>query len=100
MTIANPASAPDFGVRRFSAYAPMVMRRADPFTLQQLDGDAMGTRWSVKFGNPAMLPLPVLRAAVESALATVVAQMSTWEEDSDISRFKPRTRRQLAWAAA
>jgi len=47
----------------------------------------MGTSWSLRFDNPAQLPLDAVRAAVEAALGRVIAQMSTWEPDSDISRF-------------
>ena len=47
----------------------------------------MGTTWSLRFDNPAMLALDVVRAVVVSALDRVVAQMSHWEPDSDISRF-------------
>ncbi len=47
----------------------------------------MGTTWSLRFDNPRLLPLPEVRAAVDDALACVVAQMSHWEPDSDISRF-------------
>jgi len=47
----------------------------------------MGTTWSLRFDNPRMLPLAEVRAAVEAALNRVIAQMSHWEPDSDISRF-------------
>ncbi|MDP9603619.1 UNVERIFIED_ORG: thiamine biosynthesis lipoprotein [Variovorax paradoxus] len=64
-----------------------VPRPADPATLQQLGGETMGTTWSLRFDNPRMLPLAEVRAAVESALGRVIAQMSHWEPESDISRF-------------
>ncbi len=47
----------------------------------------MGTTWSLRFDNPRMLPLAQVREAVEAALALVIAQMSHWEADSDISRI-------------
>ncbi|WP_432726312.1 FAD:protein FMN transferase [Variovorax sp. W6] len=47
----------------------------------------MGTTWSLRFDNPRMLPLAQVQAAVEAALGRVIAQMSHWEPDSDISRF-------------
>lgn len=47
----------------------------------------MGTTWSLRFDNPAMLSLEAVRACVETALTCVVDQMSTWEAGSDISRF-------------
>lgn len=51
----------------------------------------MGTTWSLRFDNPAMLALDSLRAAVEAALDRVVAQMSTWESNSDVSRYNRAT---------
>ena len=62
-------------------------RRADPSRLQSLGGPTMGTRWSLRLDNPRLLPLDAARGAVESALQRVIAQMSHWEPDSDISRF-------------
>ncbi len=47
----------------------------------------MGTTWSLRFDNPRMLPLTLVREAVEGALSLVVAQMSHWAQDSDISRI-------------
>ena len=77
-----------FSTWRAGGYAnAAVPRPADPATLQQLGGEAMGTTWSLRFDNPRMLPLEEVRAAVESALDRVIAQMSHWEPDSDISRF-------------
>jgi thiamine biosynthesis lipoprotein len=47
----------------------------------------MGTTWSLKFDNPEMLSLEAVRACVQLALDRVVTQMSTWDADSDISRY-------------
>lgn len=47
----------------------------------------MGTTWSLRVDNPRMLPLDVLRQAVQSALDEVVAQMSHWDADSALGRF-------------
>ncbi|MDM0013786.1 FAD:protein FMN transferase [Variovorax sp. J22P168] len=79
---------PSFAVRRAGGYANSPQpRRADPASLQDLAGRSMGTTWSLRLHNPAMLPLDAVRTAVQDALDRVVAQMSTWEADSDISRF-------------
>jgi thiamine biosynthesis lipoprotein len=43
----------------------------------------MGTGWSLR----AVAPPPEAPARVEAALARVVAQMSQWEPESDLSRF-------------
>nr|WP_232076794.1 FAD:protein FMN transferase [Variovorax sp. PBL-H6] len=67
--------------------AAALPRRADPSSLQRLEGRTMGTTWSLRFDNPRMLALSQVRAAVEDALDRVVAQMSHWEPDSVISRF-------------
>lgn len=64
-----------------------VPRRADPTRLQQLQGRTMGTRWALRFDNQHLLVLPLVHAAIDDALALVIAQMSHWEPDSDISRF-------------
>ncbi len=46
----------------------------------------MGTGWSVQIGDAAADEARV-RALIEAELADVVAQMSHWEPDSDLSRF-------------
>ena len=71
-----------------AAYAAApALRAADPAALQTLAGEAMGTTWSVRLANPGFAPLAPVREAIEAALGLVVRQMSTWEPDSDISRF-------------
>lgn len=47
----------------------------------------MGTRWSVMAVAAAEADLSRLHAGVQRQLDTVVAQMSNWEADSDLSRF-------------
>lgn len=84
----GPAPAPSFARRLADGYAAAALpRRADPSSLQRLEGRTMGTTWSLRFDNPRMLALAQVRAAVEDALGRVVAQMSHWEPGSDISRF-------------
>ncbi|MVW73057.1 FAD:protein FMN transferase [Bordetella sp. 15P40C-2] len=52
-----------------------------------LAGATMGTTWSARLGlPPGVSPLDAKRAITE-ALDLVVAQMSTWDERSDLSRF-------------
>jgi thiamine biosynthesis lipoprotein len=51
----------------------------------------MGTRWSLKLVAPATAPLDDLSRSIDSALDRIIAQMSTWEADSDISRFNRAT---------
>lgn len=52
-----------------------------------LGGQTMGTTWSAKLVVRRRRDLHPLHAAVQAQLDRVVAQMSTWEPDSDISRY-------------
>lgn len=54
--------------------------------LQQLSGESMGSLWSVKLSAPPER-LPALQRGIQAELDMVVAQMSTWEPDSTISRY-------------
>lgn len=53
-----------------------------------LGGPTMGVSWSLRARAPADVPEGVLSAVVQDVCDTVVAQMSTWEPDSDINRYK------------
>jgi thiamine biosynthesis lipoprotein len=52
-----------------------------------LGGQTMGTTWSVKLVVGAGRDLHSLHTAIQQQLDLVVAQMSTWEADTDISRY-------------
>ncbi|MCB6176616.1 FAD:protein FMN transferase [Rhodobacter sp. Har01] len=52
-----------------------------------LNGPTMGTRWSVVVYTPRGFDLAALRAALQSAVDEVDAQMSTWKPDSDLMRL-------------
>ncbi len=52
-----------------------------------LGGQTMGTTWSVKVVAPRNDDLHRLHAGIQQQLDQVVAQMSTWKADSDISRY-------------
>jgi len=52
-----------------------------------LGGHTMGTSWSVKLVAARSRDLHPLHAGIQAELDHVVAQMSTWESDSDISRY-------------
>lgn len=58
-----------------------------PDSLHTLHGETMGTSWCVKLVASARVDLHALHSAIQAQLDRVVAQMSTWEADSDISRF-------------
>lgn len=52
-----------------------------------LDGQTMGTTWSVHYVDSSQLSAAEVNQVVTRALDQVVQQMSTWLPDSDISRF-------------
>ncbi|MEN5209888.1 FAD:protein FMN transferase [Stenotrophomonas terrae] len=52
-----------------------------------LGGHTMGTSWSVKLVVVRSRDLHPLHAGIQAELDRVVAQMSTWEAGSDISRY-------------
>lgn len=54
--------------------------------IQALTGTTMGTTWSVKFVGSAT-SRQTLRRIIPLTLDRVIAQMSPWERESDISRF-------------
>lgn len=56
--------------------------------LASLGGHTMGTHWSARLVVPAGADLHMLHAGIQRALDRVVAQMSTWEAGSDISRYR------------
>lgn len=60
-------------------------------TIHSLYGHTMGTSWSVKLVAPARTDSHALHAGIQVQLDDVVAQMSTWEPDSDITRFNQAT---------
>ncbi len=61
--------------------------RPDDLALATLGGATMGTTWSVKLAAPARADLHALHAAIQARLDGLVAQMSNWEPDSELSRY-------------
>lgn len=61
---------------------------AAPAELVELSGDAFGTTWHVRFRARAAQPAPAeLAVDVRDVLDLVDARMSTWRDDSELSRF-------------
>ncbi len=60
---------------------------APPLRAVALAGATMGTTWSARLALPAGATEVSARQAIQAALDEVVAQMSTWEAESDISRY-------------
>ncbi len=58
-----------------------------PLRAAALAGATMGTTWSARLALPAGATEALARQAIQAALDDVVAQMSTWETESDISRY-------------
>jgi thiamine biosynthesis lipoprotein len=57
-----------------------------PARVQSLDGESMGSTWSVRYVG-ADASRSAVRAAIVARLNQVDRQMSTWKSDSDLSRF-------------
>jgi len=55
--------------------------------VHEFAGETMGTTWRVHLVAAPTLWREPVRLAIQSALDEVVAQMSTWEPDSDLARF-------------
>jgi len=55
--------------------------------LHVLQGQTMGTNWSLRFHAPAGLPQASIERAVRAVLDEVIREMSQWEHDSLLSRF-------------
>nr|WP_278488493.1 FAD:protein FMN transferase [Achromobacter insolitus] len=60
---------------------------AMPTASAALAGATMGTTWSARLALPRGRTEAEARHAIQAALDDVVAQMSTWEPDSDITRY-------------
>jgi thiamine biosynthesis lipoprotein len=56
-----------------------------------LTGETMGSTWTVTIAGPTPKPVAELRAGVQQRFDAVVAQMSTYEPESDLSRFNRNT---------
>ncbi len=55
--------------------------------LQTLSGQSMGTTWAVRYINSNHHSNDHVRVFVQNELDLVVAQMSTWQADSNLSQF-------------
>ena len=67
--------------------ALMPARAARDAKMVSLSGETMGTTWSVKCVLSRQMSVESLRAGIQVPLDSVIAQMSTWIESSDISCF-------------
>lgn len=74
-------------LRRFPMTIAPTSRPQSSASLHTLHGQTMGTSWCVKLVASPRVDLHAMHAGIQAQLDRVVAQMSTWEADSDISRF-------------
>ncbi len=71
-----------------AAIDPAAFVGLDPTAaIVDLDGETMGTTWSVRFVAPPRCDPVTVRAAILARLDDIVAEMSHWEPDSHLSRF-------------
>lgn len=56
-----------------------------------LSGETMGSAWTVKVAGELPLPAEELRAGIQSRFDAVNLALSTWREDSALSRFNAST---------
>ncbi len=56
-------------------------------TTLSLEGEALGTTWSVQLIGEDLPDSAVVRSLVDAQLGEVDEQMSTWRRDSELSRF-------------
>jgi len=67
---------------------PAAFEAFDPAArVAELEGEAMGTRWTARFALGGGASAEPVRAAIEARLADIVAQMSHWEPDSLLCRY-------------
>jgi len=78
---------PSYAPRGAAVATPRVAYGAMPARPAALAGATMGTTWSARMALPAGRTEAAARQAIQAALDEVVAQMSTWEADSDITRY-------------
>ena len=78
---------PSYAPRGAVAATPRVSFGGLPARPAALAGATMGTTWSARLSLPAGLGDSAARQAIQAALDEVVTQMSTWEAESDISRY-------------
>ncbi len=55
--------------------------------VHSLQGETMGTTWSVHLVGPPSLQLGAIRRAIDGTFGEIIAQMSNWEPGSDLCRF-------------
>lgn len=85
-----PVAPPGYRVT-FSGYRAGEGASACVTTAAALAGATMGTTWSARLALPAQMTADAVRDAIQQALDKVVAQMSTWDETSDLSRYNRST---------
>jgi len=72
-------------------FIPLTLAQPDPVpadaVVDSLSGLTMGTSWSVRLIRPEGYSQEAIQGGIQRQLDLVVAQMSTWSDDSDLSRY-------------
>ncbi|MBV7486785.1 FAD:protein FMN transferase [Bordetella sp. BOR01] len=94
----GPASIPRPAARVPAGYGavPPVSVAVPAASPAALAGATMGTTWSARLALPPGVTAQAAQAAIQQALGEVVAQMSTWDDTSDLSRYN---RAEPGWQA-
>mgnify|MGYP000844825839 CR=1 FL=1 len=78
---------PEPGLARLHWHPKHLLMTNPQLDIARLGGTTMGTSWSVSLTVPRSRDLHPLHAGIQAQLDRVVAQMSTWEPTSDLSRY-------------
>ncbi len=84
MTSSGKSGSPDLPQPKRTS---MPSAHTASLTVHTLYGETMGTRWRVDLCATRGVALDALHAGIQARLDAIVAQMSTWEPASDLSRF-------------
>ena len=86
----RPASRPERAAKPAILFALAALTTAacapPPDPTWNLDGEAFGTRWTVRIRGPET-GAEFVRAAIDAELAAVDDSMSNWRDDSELSRL-------------
>lgn len=83
----SPDAGPPGAARAIAALAGAGMLPDPAARLLRLGGETMGTTWSVICAVPPTIDVRGVNHGIRAELDEIVAQMSNWLADSDISRF-------------
>ncbi len=56
-------------------------------SVASLSGETMGTYWKLSYQKPAFIDEKLIKLTIERVFSEIIAQMSHWDEGSELSRF-------------